>query len=375
MAMKNVLGMIYTGEKDSFLRELTLQRAIAAMPVAGRYRVIDFLVSSMVNSGMKNVGVIMQKNYHSLMDHLGSGKEWDLHGKNDGLYILPPFLTRENVGVYSGSLDAIHSNFGYLRRSRQEYVLLCNSMIVFNANFNDMFDDYLHNGADVSILYTKNPQMRRPEYGIYFDVDEAGLITDVEIDPTKPRYENTCMEVFLLRKDLLVELVDRGAAHGYHDLTRDIFQRMIRDAGMRVAGYEYKDVCYRMDSVQSYFTFNLDMINPAMRHALFSDDKPIYTKVRDEMPARHLDHALVSDSIIADGCIIDGTVEHSVLFRGVKIAKGAKVKNCVIMQDSHIEEGVRLENCILDKQAVIKRDGTLIGPNSYPIVISKDMTI
>ena len=165
MAMKNVLGMIYTGEKDSFLRELTLQRAIAAMPVAGRYRVIDFLVSSMVNSGMKNVGVIMQKNYHSLMDHLGSGKEWDLHGKNDGLYILPPFLTRENVGVYSGSLDAIHSNFGYLRRSRQEYVLLCNSMIVFNANFNDMFDDYLHNGADVSILYTKNPQMRRPEYG------------------------------------------------------------------------------------------------------------------------------------------------------------------------------------------------------------------
>ena len=193
MAMKNVLGMIYTGEKDSFLRELTLQRAIAAMPVAGRYRVIDFLVSSMVNSGIKNVGVIMQKNYHSLMDHLGSGKEWDLHGKNDGLYILPPFLTRENVGVYSGSLDAIHSNFGYLRRSRQEYVLLCNSLIVFNADFNELFDDFLRNGADVSILYTKNPQMRRPEYGIYFDVDEAGVITDVEIDPTKPRYENTCM--------------------------------------------------------------------------------------------------------------------------------------------------------------------------------------
>ena len=138
MAMKNVMGVIYTGEKDSFLRELTLARAIAAMPVAGRYRVIDFLVSGMVNSGIKNVSVIMQKNYHSLMDHLGSGKEWDLHGKNDGLYILPPFLTRENVGVYNGSLDALHSNFGYLRRSKQEYVLLCNSLIVFNATFSDM---------------------------------------------------------------------------------------------------------------------------------------------------------------------------------------------------------------------------------------------
>ncbi len=375
MAMKNVLGMIYTGEKDSLLRELTIVRAIAAMPVAGRYRVIDFLVSNMVNSGIKNVGVIMQKNYHSLMDHLGSGKEWDLHGKNDGLYILPPFLTRENVGVYSGSLDAIHSNLGYLRRSRQEYVLLCNSLIVFNADFNDMFDTYRKSGADVTIMYTKNPAMRRPEYGIYFDVNKDGIITDVEIDPTRPQYENTCMEVFLLRKDLLMDLVDRGAAHGYHDLTRDVFQRMIRDAGMRVAGYEYTDVCYRLDSVQSYFKFNLDVIDPKIRHALFREDNPVYTKVRDELPARHLEDAHVVDSIVADGCIIDGDVEHCVLFRGVKIAKGAKLKNCVVMQDSVIEENVVLENCILDKQAVIKRGGKLIGPQSYPIVISKNMTI
>lgn len=375
MAMKNVMGIIYTGERDSFLRELTLMRAIAAMPVAGRYRVIDFLVSGLVNSGVKNVGVIMQKNYHSLMDHLGSGKEWDLHGKNDGLYILPPFLTRENVGVYSGSLDALHSNFGYLRRSRQEYVLLCNSLIIFNANFTDMFEAHEHSSADVTIMYTKKPDMRRPEYGIYFDINADGMITDVEIDPTHPRYENTCMEVFLLRKDLLMDLVDRGAAHGYHDLTRDVFQRMIRDAGMRVAGYEYQDVCYRMDSVQSYFKFNLDVIDPKIRHALFSEDHPVYTKVRDELPARYLENAKVVNSMVADGCIVDGTVEHSVLFRGVKVAKGAKIKNCVIMQDSQIEEGVQLENCILDKQAVIKRDGKLIGPNTYPIVISKDMTI
>lgn len=375
MAMKNVMGIIYTGERDSFLRELTLMRAIAAMPVAGRYRVIDFLVSGLVNSGVKNVGVIMQKNYHSLMDHLGSGKEWDLHGKNDGLYILPPFLTRENVGVYNGSLDALHSNFGYLRRSRQEYVLLCNSLIIFNANFTDMFEAHEHSGADVTIMYTKKPDMRRPEYGIYFDINAEGMITDVEIDPTHPRYENTCMEVFLLRKDLLMDLVDRGAAHGYHDLTRDVFQRMIRDAGMRVAGYEYRDVCYRMDSVQSYFKFNLDVIDPKIRHALFSEDHPVYTKVRDELPARYLENAKVVNSMVADGCIVDGTVEHSVLFRGVKVAKGAKIKNCVIMQDSQIEEGVQLENCILDKQAVIKRDGKLIGPSTYPIVISKDMTI
>ena len=373
--MKNVMGIIYTGEKDSFLRELTLLRAIAAMPVAGRYRVIDFLVSSLVNSGVKNVGVIMQKNYHSLMDHLGSGKEWDLHGKNDGLYILPPFLTRENVGVYTGTLDALHFNMGYLRRSRQEYVLLCNSLIVFNANFNGMFDCYQKSGADVTIMYTKNPEMRRPEYGTYLDVNQDGMITDIEIDPTKPQYQNTSMEVFLVKKSLLMELIDRGVAHGYHDLTRDVFQRMVRDAGMRVSGYEYKDVCYRMDSVQSYFKFNMDVLDPKVRHGLFSDELPVYTKVRDEMPARYMEDAHVVNSMVADGCIVNGTVEHSVLFRGVKIDKGAVVKNCIIMQDGHIEEGALLENCILDKQASIKHDGKLIGPSGYPIVISKNMAI
>lgn len=373
--MKNVMGVIYTGEKDSFLRELTLLRAIAAMPVAGRYRVIDFLVSGMVNSGIRNVGVIMQKNYHSLMDHLGSGKEWDLHGKNDGLYILPPFLTRENVGVYGGSLDALHSNMGYLRRSRQEYVLLCNSLIIFNPNFNNMFNAFTKSGSDVMMLYTKDPSMQRPEYGIYFNIDEKGTIIDIEIDPTKPRYECTSMDVFLMRKSLLMELVDRGAAHGYHDLTRDVFQRMIRDAGMQVSGYEYKDICFRMDSVQSYFKFNLDTLDTSVRHRLFPDDRPVYTKVRDEMPARYMDNARVVNSMVADGCVVDGTVEHSVLFRGVKIDKGASVKNCIIMQDSHIEEGVQLENCILDKQAQIKHDGRLIGPSAYPIVISKNMVI
>lgn len=373
--MKNVMGVIFTGEKDNFLRELTLLRAIAAMPVAARYRVIDFLVSSMVNSGIRNVGVIMQKNYHSLMDHLGSGKEWDLHGKNDGLYILPPFLTRENVGVYNGTLDALHSNMGYLRRSRQEYVLLSNSLIVYNANFSEMFDHHMDSGADITMMYTKNPDMQSPEYGIYLDVTEDGMVAGFEIDPTKPRYANTGMEVMLMRKELLLDLVDRGAAHGYHGLTRDVIQRMVRDAGMKIAAYEYKDICFRMDSVQSYFKFNMDMLDPKKRQALFREDRPVYTKVRDEMSARYLDNARVVNSMVADGCMVDGTVEHSVLSRGVKIDKGAAVKNCIIMQDCHVEAGVQLENCILDKQAVIKRDGRLIGPSAYPIVISKNMTI
>ncbi|MBP3652369.1 MAG: glucose-1-phosphate adenylyltransferase subunit GlgD [Clostridia bacterium] len=370
--MKDVMGVIYTGEKDDFLRDLTKVRAIAAMPVCGRYRVIDFIVSSMVNSGMRNVGVIMQKNYQSLMDHLGSGKEWDLHGKNDGLFILPPFLNAdENNGVYKGSIDALHSNMGYLRRSRQEYVLLTNSLIVYNANFTDAFDKFKASDADIMMLYTRNPAMQRANYGAYLDVDADGVIRDVEVDPTKPKYENTSMDIFLMKKSLLLELVDTGAAHRYHELLGDIILRNVRDNGMKVIGYEYTDLCYRLDSVENYLKFNMDCLDPDIRHQLFPEDRPVYTKVRDQLAARYMENANVINSMVADGSLINGTVEHSVLFRGVKIGKGAHVKNCIIMQDGVIEDGVYLENCILDKNVFIKAGEKVIGTKYYPVCVDK----
>ncbi|MBE5816004.1 MAG: glucose-1-phosphate adenylyltransferase subunit GlgD [Clostridiales bacterium] len=370
--MKDVMGVIYTGEKDDFLRDLTKVRAIAAMPVCGRYRVIDFLVSSMVNSGMRNVGVIMQKNYQSLMDHLGSGKEWDLHGKNDGLFILPPFLNAdENNGVYKGSIDALHSNMGYLRRSRQEYVLLTNSLIVYNANFTDAFAKFKASDADIMMLYTRNPDMQRANYGAYLDVAEDGTIRDVEVDPTKPKYECTSMDIFLMKKSLLLELVDAGAAHRYHELLGDIILRSVRDNGMKVMGYEYTDLCYRLDSVENYLKFNMDCLDPVIRHQLFPEDRPVYTKVRDQLAARYMENANVINSMVADGSMINGTVEHSVLFRGVKIGKGAHVKNCIIMQDGVIEDGVYLENCILDKNVFIKAGEKVIGTKYYPVCVDK----
>ena len=370
--MKNVMGVIYTGEKDDFLRDLTKVRAIAAMPVCGRYRVIDFIVSSMVNSGMRNVGVIMQKNYQSLMDHLGSGKEWDLHGKNDGLFILPPFLNAdENNGVYKGSIDALHSNMGYLRRSRQEYVLLTNSLIVYNANFTDAFAKFKASDADIMMLYTRNPAMQRANYGAYLDVDADGVIRDVEVDPTKPKYENTSMDIFLMKKSLLLELVDTGAAHRYHELLGDLILRSVRDNGMKVMGYEYTDLCYRLDSVENYLKFNMDCLDPDIRHQLFPEDRPVYTKVRDQLAARYMENANVINSMVADGSMINGTVEHSVLFRGVKIGKGAHVKNCIIMQDGVIEDGVYLENCILDKNVFIKAGEKVIGTKYYPVCVDK----
>ena len=373
--MKDVMGVIYTGENDARLRELTMTRAIAALPVAGRYRVIDFLVSSMVNGGMRNVGVIMQKNYHSLMDHLGSGKEWDLHGKNDGLYMLPPFLTRENVGVYSGILEALRSNTNYLSRSKQEYVVLSGSNMIYNADMRSFTRYHLDSGADITMMYTRDPSVQRDELGTYLAVAEDGRVTDIEHEPTKPSNEATFMDVIMLRRDFLRSLVDKAVAHGHHDLIRDVLMPMVQTGQCRVNAWEYTGPVWRIDSVQAYFRFNMDVLNTEIRRQLFREDLPVYTKVRDEMPARYGDDVQCVNSLVADGCIIEGTVENSILFRGVRVAPGAHMKNCIVMQDGQIHAGAYIENCILDKQAVIKRNARLIGPEAYPIVIAKNVVI
>ena len=373
--MKNVMGVIYTGENDLRLRELTQVRAIAALPVAGRYRVIDFLVSSMVNSGMKNVGVITQKNYHSLMDHLGSGKEWDLHGKNDGLHILPPFLTRENIGVYSGTLDALRSNTDYLTRSKQEYVVFSGSEIIYNAHLDEMVKYHKETGADVTVMYTAEPSMQREEYGTYLTVGEDGSVTDIEVEPTRPSLPMTYMEVVVMKRELLRTLVDKGVAHGLHDFRRDVLLSMIHEGKARVNAWEYTGPCWRLDSVESFFKFNMDVLVADNRRRLFDPEMPVYTKVRDDMPARYSENAKVVNSLVSDGCVVEGTVENCILARGVRVAPDAHVKNCIIMQDCQIHSGAYIENCILDKQAIIKRNAQLIGRPQFPVVIPKNVVI
>ena len=373
--MKDVMGIIYTGENDALLRELTSIRAIAALPVAGRFRIIDFLVSSMVNAGIKNIGVIMQKNYHSLMDHLGSGKEWDLHGKINGLHILPPFLTRENVGLYPGTLDALRSNMDFLTRSKQELLVLSNSTMIYNAHLDEVISYHQTSGADITLLYTKDPSVQRDEFGTYIQVDKSGLVTDMEVQPTHPGYQDTYMQVLVLRRELLIDLVDKAVAHGYHSLDRDVLQKLVNDRQAKINAFEYKGMCWSIDSIQSYFRFNLDVLDTEKRRGIFRDELPVYTKVRDEMPTHYGDNCKTVNSLLADGCQIEGTVENSILFRGVKIAPNAHVKNCIIMQDGQVHEGAYIENCILDKQAVVKRNQKLIGPDAYPIVIAKNVVV
>ena len=372
--MKDVMGLIFTGENDIHLGELTSLRAVAALPIAGRYRVIDFQLSSMVHTGIKNVGVITQKNYQSLMDHIGSGREWDLHGKQ-GLTILPPFLTRENMGVYAGLLDALNSNRNFLRLSTQEYIVVTNSHTVYNADFSEAIQQHIDTGADITLVYSRSLKSTDTENATYISVDENKTVTGMEIGPMVLTREGAFMKIYIARRELLRQLVEQAAANGLHDFDRDIVQRDINDGTLKICGYEYTDLAAQIDSIQSYFNFNMSLQNDEVRRQLFPAERPVYTKVRDDMPARYNNEGKCSNSLVANGCIIEGTVINSVLFRGVKVAKGAVVKNSIVMQDAQIQEGAEIDHCILDKQSVIRRNGRLIAPAASPIVIAKNVVI
>lgn len=377
--MKDVMGILYTSRSELSLRELTANRSVAALPVAARYRLVDFLLSSLVNSGVRNVGVLMQGNYHSLMDHLETGKAWDLHTRNNGLFILPP---RGNDGAkgYQGVMDALRENLDYLRRSKQELVLLMGGRMIFNARFDDMFEKHINSNADVTVMYTKydpvtfdySASSKDPR--AFVNVNEEGVVTDMEINPNAASYPNVLMDVVLMKRTLLMHLADQAFSHGMHDLNRDVLQEYVKSGMMRVMGYPFNGYCRRIETIKSYYHMNMDLLNADVRKEFFSVN-PVFTKTRDDAPAKYLPGAKVTNSLVADGCVIEGTVENCVLFRGVHVAKGATLKGCIIMQDADIGKDVELENVILDKDVTLLNGGRLIGPKQYPIVIGKNVTL
>ena len=372
---KKMVGLIYTGEHINQLRDLTRTRAVAALPMIGRYRMIDFPLASMIHSGIKNIGIVMQKNYHSLMDHLGSGREWDLHGKRSGMTILPPYMTYDNVGVYEGLLDALRSNITFLRRSQERYIVVTDTSIVFNVSFDDVLEEHIAKGADMTLLYSKDRAARRHGSGRYLDIDENGIVRQLECDPALPRYENTYLSCFLVRRELLIDLVDRAVSGGLHHLTRELLTQMLREKRYRLVGYECPGRVWVIDSIASYFEANMDFLCAENRALIFNREQPVWTKLRDEMPALYAEGAKVSNSLIADGCVIEGQVENSILFRGVMIRPDAVVKNCIVMQDSVIQRHAQIENVILDKQVNVQENSRLISSPSYPLVVPKDMSI
>ncbi len=372
----NAFGIILTGDNNMQLKDLTFSRSVAAVPFGGRYRCVDFILSSMVNTGITNVGIVAQKNYHSLMDHLGSGKEWDLHRKRDGLFLLPPFVTKENTGLYRGSVEALKSISGYIRRCTQRYVVLAGSHIIFNMPFNDMLEQHIKSGADITVMYTQsdyhNPEDQFKD--LRFDIDSvSGRILDMEYNAYRPKWKNQSCNVFIMEKSLLEYLIEEAVAHARYRFNRDILLRNVNT--LKMYGYRYNGYVAKLNSLSSYFSQNMDLLNPEVRADLFCPEHPIYTKVKDEVPASYGPNAVAKNCVVADGCRIEGHIENSILFRGVHVAQGAVVKDCIVMQSAEIQENCHLDNVILDKSVLVKRGRNLVGMGSFPIILRKGSVV
>lgn len=370
---KNVMGIILTNQDR--IHPLTEIRANSALPVAGRYRIIDFVLSNMANAGITNIGVATESNYSSLMDHIKSGKPWDLDRKNGGLNILPPSIEQMNQGYIRGNIDMLAGIRDYIHRSPQTYVVLSLGNNIYNMDLSAVVDKHIENQSDITVVYKdfKGEEESQLSRFTLLEINDEGRVTDIEVQPYYPKTTTASMDVYVMDKALLESIIDECSARGDRDLVKDALVKKM--GGMRIYGYEHTGDCYKVDSMKAYYAINMHFLENETRKELFNPERPIFTKTKDQTPTRYGDEAEVMNSFISDGCVIDGTVINCVLSRGVKVKKGAIVRNSVIMQDSVIEEGVELDCVVFDKEVHITKGRKLIGQEATPLAIEKGTKI
>lgn len=372
--MNNLHGILLAYRADPALRELTQHRNNCSIPFGGRYRIIDFMLSSLVNAGVSDVGLIVQSSYQSLLDHIGSGKDWDLSRKRGGLRILPPFsfASSHAVGETQGRMDALAGVRSYLKNIRQDYVVLAWGDIVANLPIADAFQQHLKSGADITAICTQTPT-GDPSRCTYFTVGANGNVTDVAVHPTAPMGCET-LECYIMSTKQLLDLTDYAAAHKIHSFSEGVLLSMVDQ--LKIVPYLYNGFVARIHSVASYFTQSMRLLDGSVQESLFGDPAfPVRTKIRSVPATYYSGEARCTGSLIADGCIIEGQVENSILFRGVKVEKGAKVSNCILMQSTTIKENSSISYVITDKNVTINPNHTLMGHENYPMAIEKNSVI
>ena len=371
---KKALGIIFPNSYDNWVPELVNVRLMASIPFASRYRMVDFVLSSMANSGIDNISVIVKKNYHSLMDHLGSGREWDLVRKNGGLNIFPPFMESDSR-AYLGRAGALANTLDFLRSQKEKYVVMTDSNIAVNFDFSKMIDAHIESGADITVAYN---EQELPANFLYHEANDRdhyytlninnGRVEKILINAKDKGVQNFSMNMYVVERELLINLINEASLRGNEYFERDV---LIPQLGkLNVQAYKYDGYLARITGMKSYFDENMKLLDDYNIDALFEGNQ-IYTKIRDDNPTRYIDGAKVKNTMAADGCVIEGEVENCVLFRGVKIAKGAVVKNCVLMQDTVVEAGANVEYTITDKDVVISAGKELKGNDSFPVYIPK----
>lgn len=371
--MGNVLGLVFANMHDTNLGDMTKNRTMGSVMFGGRYRLIDFPLSNMVNSGISEVGVITKSNYQSLLDHLGSAREWDLARKKGGLYILPPFGNVEST-LYRGRIEALYGAMSFIKHSRAKYVILSDCDVVTNIDYKPIVAAHIESGADITaVAHTGVYSSDDIKTSTVFNVDADKNVTSVLINPDISGTCTTSLNVFVMSMDFLIETVNDAMARGNVSFERNILQEKCRELKIKI--YEYDNYFSKLNSPESYFKSNMALLEPENARKLFVPKRSIYTKVSDNAPVKYDLDSKVSNSLIADGCIIEGEVENSVLFRGVKVGKGAKVKNCILMQGTVVGDNAELNYLITDKNVSICENHILTSSPQYPMYVGKGASV
>ncbi len=369
---KDVLGLVFANTDDDVISEITGVRSMASVPFGGAYRLVDFTLSNMVNAGITKVGVVTNNNYQSLMDHIGTGKYWDLSRKKEGIYFLPPF-NAEAVENYNASrIGAIKNILHFLEKSNKDYVFMTDCTYVANLDLEEVFDYHENNGSDMTLLYMHGKTPALKDIPVLEKI-EGGRVTKMSLGGTEGKKADFALKAVLIKKALLESLVSVSYAKGLVSFEKDIIMKNLKK--LNVGAFEVKGFCKVIDSVQGYFDANFALLDHENYKSLFSADRPVYTKIYDDMPTVYGLGSDVANSLIADGCIIEGEVENCIIFRDCRVEKDAVVRNSILMPHCFIAQAAAVNYCIADKAVTVRSGKTLSGADSYPVYIGKNIHI
>ena len=369
----NVMSLIFTN--DASLGELTTKRTMASLPFGGRYRQIDFHLSNLAAAGIRRVGIISRHNYQSLMNHIGSGEEWGLEMEEGGMEFLTPYAM-SSTDVYRGKLDTLYSVMNILNYGPDdEYVIMADSAILSNIDLLDVLENHIASGKELTVVTKAGIANGKKQLDLALKLDESGAIVDMAVDYVAPEDYLASMDIFVLSKKYLREKVCEFIARNKFHMDRDLVLGQWQEGKISVNVYQFKGVAMFNDTIEEYFRNSISLIDSDIRHDLFGFNHPVYTKVRDRVPTYYGDDCEVENCLVADGCIIEGEAEESILFRNVTICEDAEVENCIIMNDAVIGEGAELEYVILDKNVTVRPGAKLIGTPKNPIIVKRGETV
>ena len=369
--MNTALGIIFASIYDNQMGDLTHKRTMASVPYGGRYRQIDFALSNMSNSAIRHIGVITKHNYKSLMNHVGSGQEWDLDLEEGGLEFLTPFALDHN-GVYRGKLDAINSAMNFLAISQEEYVVLADSAILCAIDFRDVIESHVASGAEVTVVVKDGITDGKKMVELAVKTDENNKVKDIVVETNADSSYLASMGIFVMRREELMKAVAGAVAHDRYHFERDIVLHGFNRMDKAVNVYRFDDVALFNESLPEFYENNMALLDADVRRGLFKrPNLTIYTKVRDEVPASYGEKSKIDNCIVADGCVLNGYAENTVFFRGAKLAETATVRDSIIMQETVIGEGADLQYVILDKDVTVRPGKKLCGTKEHPIVLKR----